>query len=65
MLRAAPAFLTTAAQDVETSAEKVFDVTSLPEEDLAADIGVDFVWLTGFIFVLKTLAVGLYHEFKR
>jgi hypothetical protein len=72
MLRAAPAgFLVTAKQDVEvgaqhvkTAAEDVLDVTSWPEEDLAADIGVDFVWLTGLVFVVKTLAVGLYTEFK-
>lgn len=62
---ALPSYVTTAAQGVETAAEKVFDFTSLPEEDLAADVGVDFVWLTGFLVVVKALGVGLYNEFKR
>jgi hypothetical protein len=72
MILGLPAFVTTAGQDAEkagqyalTTGEKVFDVTSLPEEDLAADIGVDFIWLTGLLVTLKMLGIGLYNEFKR
>lgn len=61
---ALPSYVTTPAHDVEIVAEKVFDLTSLPEEDLAADIGVDFIWLTGLIITVKMLGIGLYNEFK-
>lgn len=61
---ALPPYVTTAARGVTTAAEKVFDFTSLPEEDLAADIGVDFVWLTGLLLTIKMLGIGLYNEFS-
>lgn len=61
---ALPSYVTTAGKDIETAAEKVFDFTSLPEEDFAADVGVDFVWLTGLLITLKMLGIGLYNEFS-
>ncbi len=69
---ALPSYVTAAGQDAEkagqyalTAGEKVFDVTSLPEEDLAADLGVDFIWLTGLLVTVKMLGIGLYNEFKK
>ncbi len=50
---------------VEQVAKDVWNVTSWPEEDLAAALGWDAGWLIMTLMSLKTLAVGLSLEFKR
>lgn len=56
--------LTAIGQRAQNIAAEVWDVSSWPEEDLAAVIGVPAPWLIGMIVSVKFLTVGLWHAFK-
>ena len=40
-------------------------ISNLPEDDVAALIGVEAAWFAGIVFSVKLLASGLYAEFTR